>query len=44
MNTNTMELNLNEMEKATAGAAVQPNAAEAEAIGKLIEWIESWFD
>ena len=44
MNTNTMELNLNEMEKVAAGAAIQPNAAEAEGLGKLIEWIKSWFD
>ena len=44
MKNNMKELNLNEMEKVSAGENIQPTKEQMEAVGKIIEWISSWFD
>ena len=44
MNSSMKELNLNEMEKLSAGETIQPTKDQMKAIGKIIEWISSLFD
>ena len=44
MKNDMKELDLNEMEKASAGENIQPTKEQMEAVGKIIEWISSWFD
>ena len=44
MKNDMKELNLNEMEKASAGEAIHPTKKQMEAVEKTIKWISSWFD
>ena len=44
MKNNMKELNLNEMEKLSAGETIQPTRKQMEAVEKIIEWISSLFD
>ena len=44
MKNNMKELDLNEMGKVSAGENTQPTKEQMEAVGKIIEWISSWFD
>ena len=44
MKNDMKELDLNEMEKVSAGENIQPTKEQMEAVGKIIEWISSWFD
>ena len=44
MKNDMKELDLNEMGKVSVDENIQPTKEQMEAVGKIIEWISSWFD